>query len=109
MDGYEMTKILKNDILISHIPVILLTAKTSESSIIHGMEVDADSYLTKPFKINELIARINSIIRNRIKLKEKFSKNINLNLSEISITSIDEKISYQSSKDNRRKYKFNKI
>lgn len=91
MDGYEMTKILKNDILISHIPVILLTAKTSESSIIQGMEVDADSYLTKPFKLNELIARINSIIRNRNKLKEKFSKNINLNLSEISITSIDEK------------------
>lgn len=91
MDGYEMTRILKNDIIISHIPVILLTAKTSESSIIHGMEVDADSYLTKPFKIKELIARINSIIRNRNKLKEKFSRNININLSEISVTSIDEK------------------
>jgi signal transduction histidine kinase/DNA-binding response OmpR family regulator len=91
MDGYEMTYKVKNDILLSHIPVILLSAKASESSIIKGMQAEADEYITKPFKINELIARINNIIKNRIKLKEKFEKNKYLNPSEIIAESMDQK------------------
>ncbi|MCX7985428.1 MAG: tetratricopeptide repeat protein [Bacteroidales bacterium] len=91
MDGYEMTKNLKNDILISHIPVILLTAKTSEHSIIKGLDTDADEYLTKPFKINELISRIKSMIRNRQRLRENFEKNNLIIPSEISVTCKDKK------------------
>lgn len=91
MDGIELTKILKNDVLISHIPVILLTAKSSEQSIIQGLDTDADGYITKPFKTGELIARIQNIIRNRRKLKEKFEKSITVDPSEVSVTSADEK------------------
>jgi len=92
LDGLEMVKALKNNILISHIPVILLTAKTSEKSIIQGLETDADDYITKPFKINILIARIKNLIRNRMKLREIFlNGKKDFHVKEISVTSIDEK------------------
>lgn len=91
MNGFEMTQKLKEDVLISHIPVILLTAKSSEQSVIEGLNTDADGYITKPFKTGELIARIHNIIRNRRKLKEKFEKSITVQPSEVSVTSADEK------------------
>jgi signal transduction histidine kinase/DNA-binding response OmpR family regulator len=62
VDGYELCTALKKDIKTSHVPIILLTAKASEESIIRGLETGADDYITKPFSTKLLMARIKNLI-----------------------------------------------
>lgn len=62
MDGFTMTQMLKNDIRTSHIPVIILTAKTTPEDQQHCYECGADSFITKPFSINLIKTRINNIL-----------------------------------------------
>ncbi len=63
MNGLEVAKILKQDPGSSHIPILMLTAKDEESDIVTGLELGADDYVTKPFSLKVLIARIRAIIR----------------------------------------------
>ena len=72
MDGFELCKAVKQDITISHIPVILLTAMEDEKSKGYGYKVGADAYISKPFQTEELKSVINSIIYNRKKAKEHY-------------------------------------
>lgn len=74
MDGLELCKRIKEDMLIGHIPVILMTAKSMTVHIIEGYTMGADDYIIKPFNIDVLIYRIKNIIDARIKLKEKYGK-----------------------------------
>lgn len=69
MDGITLCRKIKQNILISHVPVILLTAKTTQEDNIEGLEVGADSYLTKPFSIRIVKETIRNLIRNRESLK----------------------------------------
>ena len=61
--GFEVCKILKNDDMMAHIPVIILSAKSQETDKVVGLELGADDYITKPFSPRELIARIRAILR----------------------------------------------
>ncbi len=62
-NGIETLKILKQRQTTKHIPVILLTAKNSEIDKVHGLNAGADDYITKPFGVLELLARINAVLR----------------------------------------------
>ena len=74
MNGLELCNIVKNDPAYSHLPIILLSAKTDTSSKIDGLNKGADVYMEKPFSIEQLKAQINSIIDNRNKIRDKFIK-----------------------------------
>ena len=63
MDGSEVCKVLKDDALTGHIPIIMLTAKGEIDDKIEGIETGADDYVTKPFDLGELNARIKMILR----------------------------------------------
>ena len=92
MDGNEMTKILKHDEKTSHIPIIILTAKSEQENKLEGLETGADDYLTKPFDIRELQVRIKNLISIRKKLQEKYSKNNYIGKQDKKkLSSLDEK------------------
>ena len=73
MDGLEFTRQLKNDTATSHIPVILLTARSLTEQREEGYTTGADSYLTKPFSSSVLLARIDNLLRSRTMLRSVFS------------------------------------
>ena len=91
MDGFEMTKLLKTDVITSHVPVILLTAKAESEDKIGGLELGADDYLTKPFDGKELIARINNLIKVRSTLWERISRELAMKPAPVSEPSMEEK------------------
>ena len=72
MDGLELTQQLKNDPNYQHLPIILLTAKTQEENRAEALQLGADSYVTKPFKLSDLELRINNIVENRKRIQEEF-------------------------------------
>ena len=91
LDGIQFCKKIKTDISTSHIPVILLTARTSIENRIEGLETGADSYIPKPFNPKHLMVRVEKLIELRQNLMAKFSKSINFEAKEMTLTSADER------------------
>jgi signal transduction histidine kinase/ligand-binding sensor domain-containing protein/DNA-binding response OmpR family regulator len=91
MDGIQFCKKIKTDISTSHIPVILLTARTSIENRIEGLETGADSYIPKPFNPKHLLVRVKKLLELRENLLNKFSKSINFEAKEMTLTSADER------------------
>lgn len=89
ISGDEMCKKIKNNNITSHIPIILLTAKSSSKDKISGLEFGADDYLIKPFNEKELIARITNIIDQRKNLREKYLKEAEIQPTEVAVSSVD--------------------
>ena len=71
-DGYQFVNEMKQNILLNHIPVIMLTAKTTDEDRIKGLRCGVEAYIRKPFQHEELLIRIESIFENRRVLKEKY-------------------------------------
>lgn len=92
MVGTELCAKLKENLKTSHIPVILLTARTSLVYKVDGFESGADDYISKPFNIDEFKLRIKSIFDFKQRLKDKFLKEGKLIPSEFAVSSVDEKL-----------------
>ncbi len=65
IDGLEVCRILKNGHRTASIPILMLTAKGEDSDIVAGLELGADDYVTKPFSVNVLVARIRAVLRKK--------------------------------------------
>jgi AraC-like DNA-binding protein len=91
IDGYEFCKRIKKDERTSHIPLLLLTALHSKEHEIEGLSCGADDYITKPFDISILQTKIENMLQIRRSLKEKYTSQIILKPSDLTISSPDER------------------
>ncbi len=91
IDGLQLCKKIKSTIETSHIPVILLTAKTGVDHEIEGLETGAEEYVQKPFHPRLLKLKIEKILEAREAIKQKFTKNSSFVTMEMTVTSADEK------------------
>lgn len=90
MDGIELCKRLKTNDLTSHIPLLLLTARSSEADHLAGLETGADDYISKPFSLEILKTRIRNLLESRRIMRERFSREVHVMPKDIVITSLDE-------------------
>ncbi len=91
MDGLELCRIIKNNIPTSHIEVLLLTAKNSIDDRIECYNAGADGYISKPFELKVLEAKVNSLIKNKKQKIEGFKSDVELNFSSLEYTPLDKK------------------
>ncbi|NDW10792.1 hybrid sensor histidine kinase/response regulator transcription factor [Dysgonomonas sp. 520] len=91
MDGYELSRRLKQNIEYSHIPIVLLTAKNDLNSKIQGLESGAEAYIEKPFSTNYLISQLTTLLNNRRRERESFIHKPFIPVQQIGINKADEK------------------
>ncbi len=92
MDGMELVQHIRKNIRYSHIPVILLTAKSSEEDIVAGLQEGVADYLTKPFSLNVLKLRISKILEWTQHVHQQVATGIDITPSEITVSSLDEEL-----------------
>lgn len=90
MDGLELCKQMKESQEYSHIPIILLTAKTNIQNKIEGLEYGADAYIEKPFSLEYLLVRIGNLLDNRRKIREAFTNSPLAHTQTIAVNKADE-------------------
>ncbi len=90
MNGYELCKKVKGCIETNHITFILLTSKSNSNDKIEGYEAGADDYLSKPFELKELKARLNNFLKNKTLKQQEFKANAEINISALEYPSPDE-------------------
>lgn len=90
IDGYELLKYIKQ---VSDIPIIFITAKTQTKDIIKGLKIGADDYITKPFETEELLARVEAVLRRYNKVNENIKiDNVTINTASRTVKIENEKI-----------------
>ena len=92
MDGYELCRTLKSDINTSHIPIILLTAKTMSMDEIKGLELGASDYITKPFNFDVLRLRIRALLDSIQQARNRIVSDEEIKPSEVTVTTLDEQL-----------------
>jgi len=90
MDGIQFCQKLKADVLLCHVPVIMLTARSSQDHELEGREHGADDYVTKPFSIPLLKARITTLLESRRMMRERYSQQIQVEPLDLKIESSDQ-------------------
>lgn len=98
IDGFEVCKRIKSNINISHIPVILLTAKTDTESKVEGLEAGADAYIEKPFAASHLIAQIDNLLKKKEEYQRTFASNPLSEVHAVSQNKLDEEFIEQCTK-----------
>lgn len=92
LSGTQMCAKLKRNLQTSHIPIILLTARTALEYKIEGIETGADDYVTKPFNVKLLRARVKNLLQNRWLTQQKFKNNPSADVKEVVNNAIDHKL-----------------
>lgn len=92
MSGDELCRKIRSDVLTSHIPIILLTARAAEEQKIEGFEAGANDYITKPFSFEILLSRIRNLLAQREASQKQFQKHFDVKASNIEVASLDEKL-----------------
>ena len=92
MSGMEMCMKIKDNIDLCHIPVVLLTALDSVEYNIEGLQQGADDYISKPFHAKVLLMRCNNLIRNRLLLKSRLTKQVDFDVQLLASTSLDQEL-----------------
>ena len=92
MNGIELCRSVKNDQRTSHIPLVMLTARTAEEQKIEGFACGANDYVTKPFNFEILQSRIKNLIAQRQVFQKNFKKHVDIRTADVEITSLDEKL-----------------
>ncbi|AGC75463.1 signal transduction histidine kinase [Nonlabens dokdonensis] len=92
MVGTELCSKIKEDVRTSHIPVVLLTSRSSLIYKLEGLESGADDYLSKPFDVNELQLRVKNLLSYKERLKEKFSAKDLFTPEEVSVSSVEDEL-----------------
>lgn len=82
MDGFELCREIRSSIVLNHIPIIIITAKSEDVDKVQGLEAGADAYLLKPFNTDELHVRIAKLLEQRRVLREKYSRALRNNCPE---------------------------
>lgn len=96
LDGLHFCKRVKQNINTSHIPFILLTAKTETDQQIKGLEMGADDYITKPFSTTLLAAKVTNLLRSRKRLKEYYQSTKEIVPENIAFNTLDEEFLKQA-------------
>lgn len=91
MDGFELCSRIKSDVELSHLPIILLTAKNTLQSKLEGLELGADAYIEKPFSPKHLKTQIANLLANRNKVKDYFANSPFAHVKSIAYTKEDER------------------
>ena len=90
MDGIEFCKYVKGNLEISHIPIILLTAKNKEEDRAEAYEVGADAFISKPFNLTVLYARIRNLLKYKERMAHDFKNSLVFEVKDLNYTSLDE-------------------
>ena len=90
MDGVQLCEALKNDERTSHVPLILLTSRSSNESKVEGLGAGADDYVTKPFNLDVLLSRVRNLIQSRRMLRAKYSRQFLLKPTDIVVESVED-------------------
>ncbi len=91
MNGFELCRLVKQDVRISHIPIILLTAKAGQDNAYKGIEAGAEDYIAKPFNMDMLTLKVARIMERQRQIREHFRRKIDVVPGEVEITTLDEK------------------
>ena len=92
MDGLKLCAHLKQNITTSHIPVIMLSAKTDSKDELEALRTGADDYMAKPFSMAVLITKIQNMLRTQYRLQDKMTKSMEISPEKISFNAMDEQI-----------------
>lgn len=91
MSGIELCRRVKTNVTTSHIPVVLLTARTTIEHELEGLKFGADDYIVKPFNVNILLARCRNLIKLRIAIQEQFTGEPQTNIQALALSPLDQK------------------
>ena len=92
MDGLEFCRKVKTEVNTSHIPVVLLTANTLDDDKISGFDAGADEYVSKPFNVGVLKARIRNLLIKKDEQRSKLNNQFGFSISEVNLPTLDEKL-----------------
>jgi len=92
VDGIVLCKALKNDVATNDIPVIMLTAKSTDQNRLAGLEAMADDYVSKPFNLKELHLKVKNTVRQRANLRVKLNNDVVLNPTTLTFMGRDERV-----------------